>query len=155
MTRYQSDDEGRGWVRRVAILIVVLAATLVSTSAASAATPKWSWTPAQAQQQAQAASEQLQPPSGDGVWFFRAPTDISGCRGVGKASQGGFGSFRCRAKVQTMNKNPFETATKTLWFKVRRQGAGTGLREPHRSRLDSSSERSEAGCSSTSATVGA
>ena len=34
-------------MRRVAILIVVLAAMQVSTSAASAATPKWSWTPAQ------------------------------------------------------------------------------------------------------------
>lgn len=112
-----------GGIRTVVLVAVTLAA-LTLPVAAVGVTPKWMWTPAQAQQQAQAASEQFQLPSGDGIWIVRDPADISGCRGVGKASQGRFGSFRCKAKMQTMNKIPFVAATKTLWFKVRRQGAG-------------------------------
>ncbi len=112
-----------GGMRTVLLAAATLAA-LALPVAAVGATPKWLWTAAQAQQQAQAASDQFQLPAGDGVWFVRDPADISGCRGIGKGSQGKFGSFRCKVRVQTMNKNPFVTATKTLWFKVRRQGSG-------------------------------
>ena len=46
-----------------------------------------------------------------------------GLPGVGKASQGRFGSFRCQARMVAINKN-VAPVTKTVWFKVRRQGAG-------------------------------
>lgn len=111
-----------GGIRTVVLAAVTLAAVALPVAADGAA-PKWLWTPVQAQQQLLAAATQLQLPSGDELWFLREPTAVSGCRGVGKASQGRFGSFRCQARMVAINKN-VAPVTKTVWFKVRRHGAG-------------------------------
>ncbi len=105
------------------MLVAVTLAAVALPVAADGATPKWLWTPAQAQQQLQAAARQLQLPSDDEIWWVRAWNAVSGCRGVGKASRGRFGSFRCQAWMWAIDKNA-PPGTKTVWFKVRQRGAG-------------------------------
>lgn len=114
-------------VRRSWVAVVVLSALgAVVVGVAGAAVKPYYWTPAQADAALKQTAPGLQLPSGDSqAWV----DSISACRGVSRAVEHRYISFRCVANIETSRQTatgslPPLKSRKPLWVKVRRQGNG-------------------------------